>query len=68
MNEIKRPHCDYKYTDDDMERSPHDLWALCPTEEDLILRCPKCHEEFIVQGSYEPVYETYKTWDEWNNR
>ncbi len=61
---IKCPHCDHVYTDDDMDNAENDLWAICLREEKVEEVCPNCGELFFIQGSYTPVYETAKTEDE----
>lgn len=64
MNKIKCPHCNYKYTDDDMMKSHTDLWAICPHEETVEENCVACNEAFWIQGGYKPTYEIYKTEEE----
>lgn len=64
MNKIKCPHCDYEFTDDDMESSSNDLWGICPNEEDVKEDCPACKDYFWIMGSYVQVYRTFKNWEE----
>jgi DNA-directed RNA polymerase subunit RPC12/RpoP len=64
MNKIKCPHCNHKYTDDDMYKSKTDLWAICPKEELIEEECVLCGETFWIQGGYKPTYEIYKTEEE----
>ena len=59
-NRIICPHCNYELTDDDMLRDAIDLFALPKEENNGEVECPSCKADFWVEGSYEPIYETFK--------
>ena len=53
------PHCDHKYTSDDMNAwGNDDLWGMAPNEEDAHIGCPSCGDWFFIKGSYRPEYTT----------
>ena len=56
--EVICPHCDHPYDADDMNSAGEDLWALAPNESDADIKCVICGDEFVIRGSYRPVYST----------
>ncbi|MCK5609510.1 hypothetical protein KAR91_46985 [Candidatus Pacearchaeota archaeon] len=60
MNKIKCPHCDYEYTDDDMDMIRLSSVPICSNKEKLHTYCMDCTEQFVVQIEYTLSYETFK--------
>lgn len=59
------PHCGYELDHEDMlSVSDDDLYALAPSEGSAAVRCPKCDNEYAVQGGYTPHYTSAFSLDE----
>lgn len=66
MAKIKCPWCEHEMTDDEMLRSSTDLWVICPKEEPAEVQCPWCEADYVVLGTYEPKYEVFVDWQEYD--
>lgn len=62
MTRPECPHCDYKFSSDDMHKD--DLWGIAHDEAEEEIECPSCKEKFWVRGSYTPHWACVKTEDE----
>lgn len=58
---INCPHCEYKFDDEDYERSNTDLWAVAPKEEWVEEKCPHCEKTIYIKGRYIPHYDCFKS-------
>lgn len=63
-NGIVCPSCKHGFCDNDMQKFDVDLYAIAPNEgiEDLV--CPSCNIDFVVSGTYTPIYTTALTREE----
>ncbi len=62
------PHCGHELDDDEMlygkPTCEEDLYALAPNEGSAVVQCPRCDQEYAVQGGYKPYYTSAFSLDE----
>lgn len=50
------PHCGHEMDHDEMSGHDADLYAAAPNEERVAVQCPRCDQEYWIQGGYKPTY------------
>jgi len=62
------PHCGHELDHDEMlygkPTCEEDLYALAPNEGSTVVQCPRCDQEYAVQGGYKPHYTSAFSLDE----
>lgn len=55
-NKPKCPICGHILSDEEMNNSEDDLWAMAPNEAEADITCPSCGEVYLCIGGYLPTY------------
>lgn len=62
------PHCGHELDHDEMlygkPTCEEDLYALAPNEGSTVVQCPRCDQQYAVQGGYKPHYTSAFSLDE----